>query len=204
MNKHVQQIIDHVWGPTGSVILHILLIFLLINFLVFEVREHVADVEVKLMEIEGDRRRRRRDGPNPASRGGARRGAPGSLPDGPGRRGRGFFESRRDAGIFGAPGAEGPVRGPRCRRARADVEGIFVRDGQVHGARGDSRARVAQKKPARRRGVAGRARQYRQVAPRRRRDDRAGPAGLSRPRRNHDVRDVRPNGRETRRARFAR
>jgi hypothetical protein len=52
MNKHVQQIIDHVWGPTGSVILHILLIFLLINFLVFEVREHVADVEVKLMEIE--------------------------------------------------------------------------------------------------------------------------------------------------------
>lgn len=52
MNKHMRMMLDHLWGPTGSVILHIVIVVLLINFLVFEVRDTGSDVEVEMMEME--------------------------------------------------------------------------------------------------------------------------------------------------------
>jgi hypothetical protein len=52
MNKHMQTIKDHLWGPTGSVILHVIIVILLINFLVWEVRNEESEVEVEMMEME--------------------------------------------------------------------------------------------------------------------------------------------------------
>ncbi len=52
MNKHLRRAVDHLWGPTGSVILHIIVVFLLINYLVWETDVKSAEVEVKLMDPE--------------------------------------------------------------------------------------------------------------------------------------------------------
>ena len=50
MRKHVQRILDHVWGPVGSVILHILILLALFKFVRFVQRAHQPEVEVVIME----------------------------------------------------------------------------------------------------------------------------------------------------------
>jgi len=52
LNKHQRMVLDHLMGPTGSVIFHIVLVFLLVKFLVFEVMRPSHEVEAKIMEIE--------------------------------------------------------------------------------------------------------------------------------------------------------
>jgi hypothetical protein len=52
MNKHLQTVKDHLWGPTGSVILHLIIVFLLINFLVFKIRTTEPDYLIEIGEME--------------------------------------------------------------------------------------------------------------------------------------------------------
>ncbi len=47
-----RKIKEHIWGPTGSVILHIVVIFIAVNFITFAVRETASEVEVMMMEPE--------------------------------------------------------------------------------------------------------------------------------------------------------
>lgn len=46
-----RKIIEHLIGPTGSILLHILIIYLAVHFIVFESREGTAEIEVTMMEI---------------------------------------------------------------------------------------------------------------------------------------------------------
>ncbi len=50
VNYHLQRIIDHLWGPTGSVILHIGLVILLINLVIMPNRPDAANIEVTVVE----------------------------------------------------------------------------------------------------------------------------------------------------------
>ena len=52
MDKHMRAVLDHLWGPTGSVILHIILVVLLVNFLVFETRTDQDQVVVQMRDLE--------------------------------------------------------------------------------------------------------------------------------------------------------
>ncbi len=46
----VRKMIDHIWGPTGSILLHIVLIFLLLRFFTGTAVERTPEVEVVIME----------------------------------------------------------------------------------------------------------------------------------------------------------
>jgi len=50
LSAHARRILDHIWGPTGSVILHIIIVILLIEFMVFKVQEKQAEIEVFMMD----------------------------------------------------------------------------------------------------------------------------------------------------------
>jgi len=53
MSKHMRKkILEHLIGPTGSVILHILLVIALVKFVVFDTREGQTEIEVAMMEME--------------------------------------------------------------------------------------------------------------------------------------------------------
>ncbi len=52
MNKHMRAMLDHLWGPTGSVILHIILIFALYRYLVWDLSDEAADMEVTIRDLE--------------------------------------------------------------------------------------------------------------------------------------------------------
>ncbi len=53
ISRHVKkQIIDHLWGPVGSIILHALIIYALVHFVVFDTRDVQPDIEVTIMEME--------------------------------------------------------------------------------------------------------------------------------------------------------
>ncbi len=47
-----EKIREHMYGPAGSVVFHIILIILLIKFLVFAPTENIADIELELVELE--------------------------------------------------------------------------------------------------------------------------------------------------------
>lgn len=51
-DPRIQRIIDHVWGPTGSIILHILIVILLINIVLVSTRLDTAEIEVIVVEPE--------------------------------------------------------------------------------------------------------------------------------------------------------
>ena len=46
----VRKIIDHIWGPTGSIILHIIIIFVMLKLFTGTVTERAPEVEVVIME----------------------------------------------------------------------------------------------------------------------------------------------------------
>ena len=46
----VRKMIDHIWGPTGSIILHIVMIFVLLRFFTGTTIERTPEVEVVIME----------------------------------------------------------------------------------------------------------------------------------------------------------
>ncbi len=50
IDYHLQRIKDHLWGPTGSIILHILIVILLINIVIAPARQATGEVEVTVME----------------------------------------------------------------------------------------------------------------------------------------------------------
>jgi len=52
VNKQLRRMVDHVWGPTGSVILHIFVVILLVKFVVFETKHKAPEIEVVIMEPE--------------------------------------------------------------------------------------------------------------------------------------------------------
>ena len=52
MNKHMRKALDHLWGPTGSVILHIIIVILLVNCLVIRDTGADAEVEITIREME--------------------------------------------------------------------------------------------------------------------------------------------------------
>ncbi len=47
-----RKVLEHLIGPTGSILLHILLVYLAIHFIVFETRDMTPEIEVTLMEME--------------------------------------------------------------------------------------------------------------------------------------------------------
>jgi len=51
LNKHMRVVLDHLWGPTGSVFLHIILVVLLFR-LVWDTAAPTPEVEVSLLELE--------------------------------------------------------------------------------------------------------------------------------------------------------
>lgn len=52
LDPRIQLIIDHLWGPTGSVILHILIIIFLVNLVIQPQRIERAEIEVQVIEPE--------------------------------------------------------------------------------------------------------------------------------------------------------
>ncbi|MEM7394672.1 MAG: prenyltransferase/squalene oxidase repeat-containing protein, partial [Verrucomicrobiota bacterium] len=52
MKHHVQRIVDHLYGPTGSVILHIVIVVILVKFVSFSSKTPPPEVEVMIMEAE--------------------------------------------------------------------------------------------------------------------------------------------------------
>ncbi|MEM7395367.1 MAG: hypothetical protein AAF492_23795, partial [Verrucomicrobiota bacterium] len=52
MKHHVRKIVDHIYGPTGSVILHVLIVYLLVKFVSFAKQPEPPEVEVMIMEAE--------------------------------------------------------------------------------------------------------------------------------------------------------
>jgi hypothetical protein len=52
MNRQAKRVLEHLMGPTGSVLVHLLIIFALIQLVFFESGGHQSDVEVIIMEIE--------------------------------------------------------------------------------------------------------------------------------------------------------
>lgn len=51
-DPRVQRIIDHLWGPTGSAILHVILIIFMINFVIQPAKIEKAEIEVTVIEPE--------------------------------------------------------------------------------------------------------------------------------------------------------
>ncbi len=49
-NVHLQRVLDHVWGPTGSVIIHIVVIILLITVVSTERQMQNPDIQVMMMD----------------------------------------------------------------------------------------------------------------------------------------------------------
>jgi len=47
-----KKLLEHLVGPTGSVLLHIVIIYLAVHFIVFETRESTQEIEAMMMEIE--------------------------------------------------------------------------------------------------------------------------------------------------------
>lgn len=47
-----KRILEHLIGPMGSVLLHILILFLAVRFIVFDTRETTPEIEVTMMEME--------------------------------------------------------------------------------------------------------------------------------------------------------
>ncbi len=52
MNRHLRRVLDHLWGPTGSIILHILLVFLLVRFVTGMSDGRQTDIEVMVIDPE--------------------------------------------------------------------------------------------------------------------------------------------------------
>jgi len=52
MNRHLQRVLDHLWGPTGSVVLHILLVLLLVRFVTGMQERRQTDIEVMVVKAE--------------------------------------------------------------------------------------------------------------------------------------------------------
>ena len=50
MNMHIKNVLRRLWGPTGSLIFHVAIIILLINFITFTKRDDAPDVTVMIME----------------------------------------------------------------------------------------------------------------------------------------------------------
>jgi hypothetical protein len=50
MNRHAKMILEHLYGPTGSILLHILILYLLITFVQFATKSDEPEVEVLIME----------------------------------------------------------------------------------------------------------------------------------------------------------
>lgn len=50
LDYHMQKILDHVWGPTGSVILHILIVVLLVHLVITPVKPETSEIEVTVIE----------------------------------------------------------------------------------------------------------------------------------------------------------
>ena len=50
MNRHLRTMLDHLWGPTGSVILHVLLVFLLVRFVTGMTDRRQTDIEVMVID----------------------------------------------------------------------------------------------------------------------------------------------------------
>lgn len=50
VRANVRRIIDHVWGPTGSMILHVLVIIALLRFVTYKALDKAPEVEVVIME----------------------------------------------------------------------------------------------------------------------------------------------------------
>ncbi len=46
-----RKLLEHLIGPTGSILLHILIVYLAVHFIVFETREGTAEIEVTMMEV---------------------------------------------------------------------------------------------------------------------------------------------------------
>lgn len=51
LDKHMRALLDHVWGPTGSVILHIILIFVLYKYLVWDMDGPSSEMIVSLQDM---------------------------------------------------------------------------------------------------------------------------------------------------------
>jgi hypothetical protein len=49
-NHHIRKLIDHIWGPSGSVLIHVLVILALIKFVTYTKVEKAPEVEVVIME----------------------------------------------------------------------------------------------------------------------------------------------------------
>ena len=52
MNKSVGKVLEHLSGPTGSIILHVVMLLLLIKLATFETREQTAEVQVIVVDPE--------------------------------------------------------------------------------------------------------------------------------------------------------
>lgn len=52
LDPRIQMIVDHLWGPTGSVIFHIFIVIMLINLVIMPQRIDKAEIEVTVVEPE--------------------------------------------------------------------------------------------------------------------------------------------------------
>ena len=50
IDYHMRKILDHVWGPTGSVILHIIVLIIVLNIVVAPSRKETSEIEVQMVE----------------------------------------------------------------------------------------------------------------------------------------------------------
>ncbi len=50
VQHHVQKLIDHLWGPSGSILIHVLVVFALLKFVTYRGSERAPEVEVVIME----------------------------------------------------------------------------------------------------------------------------------------------------------
>ena len=52
MDWRTRRIVDNIWGPTGSLIIHVVVVLLLVKFMVFQERGGEREVEVIIKEVE--------------------------------------------------------------------------------------------------------------------------------------------------------
>lgn len=52
MDRHTKKILDNLWGPTGSLIVHVLAVLVLVRFMVVERPPEGREMEVQIIEIE--------------------------------------------------------------------------------------------------------------------------------------------------------
>ena len=52
MKRHAKRILEHLLGPTGSILIHVAIIVAMVKFIFFEPPQKDAEVEVVMMEIE--------------------------------------------------------------------------------------------------------------------------------------------------------